>query len=58
MTISKIRIMSKTGKEYTRKAAIVDYIDDSGRQYSRAYVGNSVYRIIATDYYGKIWGAI
>ena len=58
MTISKIRIIGKTGKEYTRKACIVEYIDDSGRQYSRAYVGNSIYRIIATDYYGKLWGII
>lgn len=58
MTISKIRIVGKTGKEYIRKAAIVDYIDASGRQYSRAYVGNSIYRIIAIDYYGSIWGTI
>lgn len=58
MTISKIRIIGKTGKEYTRKACIVDYIDDNGRQYSRAYIGNSIYRVIAIDYYGNIWGTV
>lgn len=53
--MTKIRIETKSRKIIERNAGITDYIDNRGRQYSIAMVGQYLYKIAYRDFYGPVY---
>ena len=51
----KIRIITQYGNDIERMAEIVDYVSNDGRQFSRAYVGRTVYVVDYHDTLGPVW---
>jgi hypothetical protein len=53
--MATIRIQTRQGKHITRRAVVVDYIANNGRQFSAAQVGIHLYRIAYRDSTGPVW---
>jgi hypothetical protein len=53
--MNRIRIETKAGRMIVRKAAVTEYIDRDGRQWSVAQVGIHLYKVNRRDTEGSVY---